>query len=338
LRLPGLGSSKRQVLALIDIIQDLDVLLPVLLALRDRRDVALSLRVSNWLCTENPRTEATLRAAGLRFRWVKRRDLIEGRQPGLRGVDVLLTSSESTHPAHAAAHALTGRANRAGVLTCTVQHGLENIGLLGPGGFGFASQVVFTWHPEALTASLPESIKSRLRHVGRPMLPRPTVEEPAFDVGVFENLHSDAYSEEDRASFHAGLRALGESGLSVLLKPHPAGRWSAGQALPPGSIHLADPAPASSAIARVGRVITTPSTVVLDAALLDRPVALALPGSPLLAGFPILEGPGAWPAFVREPDRQAALRQAFLATVLVPGDAAAAIAATIARGRVAQML
>ena len=107
----GLFAARRpRVLVLIDLVQDIDALLGLLVAIAAVPDLELKVIVSRWLERESPRTAALLRAHGLDFTYVRRREIIEGPAPSLRGVDAVLAASESSHPAHAAGHALAARA------------------------------------------------------------------------------------------------------------------------------------------------------------------------------------------------------------------------------------
>jgi hypothetical protein len=324
-----------RVLAFIDLPQDVEVMSPVLCgATADDGDGwDLKIRVSRWLKAAHPEAVAELMATGLRFRFVRRSEVIEGRAPDLRGVDALLTASESSHPAHTAAHALALRSRASGIRTYTLQHGLENVGL-GMGEPGeIASDVVFSWFPPAMTATLPEEVGSRLVPVGRSRMAVRRRAEPRYAVGVFENLHAERYGEAEREAFLAGFSALAATGAPILLRPHPAGRWSTGLDLGRWpNVLLQLEGGGQAAVESAARIITTPSTVVLDAAQAGRPVALA--GEPPAGGdlyrpFPVLRSPADWSAFAASQHDQAAERQAFLDRVLLPGDAAGRIARTI---------
>ena len=171
---PLLPRQRPRVLAFIDLVQDLDVLLPVLLALRGDPDLSLKVMVSRWLERESPRTSARLKAEGFAFKYVRRHDVIEGRAPSLGGVAAVLAASESSHPAHAAGNALARRADALGLKTYALQHGFEQIGLFGPEAAGaeFASRTVFCWFPpEAAPADLPGATRAKLAHLGRPAPP-----------------------------------------------------------------------------------------------------------------------------------------------------------------------
>ena len=229
----GRGRARPCVLAFVDLVQDIDVLLPVLLAFRAQGEYTVRVRVSRWLAEESPRTAALLRAHGLDFGYVRRRDVIAGTAPSLRGIGAVIAASESSHPAHAAAYALAARAKSAGLKTYALQHGLENIGLFGleVGAAVFESDTVFCWFPQgSIPADLPPATRGKLAHAGRPDPPGGWrgVGEPEFDLGVFENLHWDRYTDADRANFRAGVMAVARAmpASRILLRAHPAGGWA----------------------------------------------------------------------------------------------------------------
>jgi hypothetical protein len=130
--------------------------------------------------------------------------------------------------------------------------------------------------------------------------------------------------------------AAAEPDLLFVLKPHMGGRWftraQGGGALP-GNLWLADFADpqwrrftADAFLAQATAVITTPSTIALDAARYDLPVALATYGIEADNYAPIrrLEGVGDWHGFVaqvRAGNFDMAPQRAFLDSALVAGDA-----------------
>ena len=76
---PLLPRRRPQVLAFVDLVQDVDVLLPVVLALRHDAELSPKVLVSRWLERESPRTAARLQAEGVPFSYARRRDVVEGR-------------------------------------------------------------------------------------------------------------------------------------------------------------------------------------------------------------------------------------------------------------------
>ncbi len=349
-----LGDRRPRVLALVDLVQDIDALLPILLAIAASPRLSLKVVVSRWLQKESPRTEALLRRGDLPFTYARRRDIVEGRAPSLRGVAALVSASESSHPAHVAGHALALRARAQGLKTYALQHGFEQIGLFGPEAAAarFASQTVFCWFPpEAAPRDLPQETRAALEPIGRPVPPggwrRDT--RSTYDLGVFENLHWDRYSDADRTAFKVGLIAVARSlpDLRILLRAHPAGGWSdqLGHELAPfGNIVRSG---AQEARGRLGggaeilrglsRVITTPSTVALDSALAGIPVALAAPGGASYRPLPTLDGPAAWVAFASGEAYDRAVLDQFRSRVLVAGDGAPRIVERLGRDLVETM-
>jgi hypothetical protein len=339
--------ARPRLLVLVDLVQDIDVVLPVLLAIRDSGSFRLDVAVSRWLERESPRTGALLQRQGFSFRWLRRSRIIAGVEPSLRGVSAVLTASESSHPAHAAGHALALAARAKGVPSYTLQHGLENIGLTGveARAGGFASDVVFCWFPPEGTApDLPPETRARLDHVGRPAPPGGWIapEPPVFDLAVYENLHWDRYGEADREAFLAGLRAVAaRPELRIVLRPHPAGAW--GERLGLEFAYFANMTLVGGAEARrslgnltqspglAARVITTPSTIALDAALAGRPVALAADGGSLYRPLKVLASPPDWVEFACSDKPMSGAIEDFKHRVLVEGDAADRIVRRMSR-------
>jgi hypothetical protein len=167
----------------------------------------------------------------------------------------------------------------------------------------------------------------------------------ARTVGVFENLHwhrfSDAYREQLLADLEAA--AAEREDTLFLVKPHHAGRWlstNRGRLRERPNLVVVDPTDsawephtAPSLIASTDLVLTTPSTVALDAARTGRPVAvlgydLELP---LYAPLPIIRSAADLDAFLDgPPDGALRLNEAFLRTAGLPGRADHRIAARIA--------
>ena len=330
--------GKPRVLAFVDLVQDIDVLLPLLVRLKRENFCALDVWVSRWLAAESPRTEALLAAHGVAYRYVRRGDVVAGRSPSLRGVAAVVAASESSHPAHAAGHALALRARSVGARTYLLQHGLENVGLLGleAGDASFASETVFCWFPPGVTpGDLAAGTAASLAHVGRcdPIGGWRRGGPRTFDLGVFENLHWERYDDSDRERFLNSLTATARAlpQARILLRPHPAGGWAdrvSHELAPFPNITPAraidarrDPAGSPDLLQGIQRVITTPSTIALDAALAGLPIAMAVPGGSVYEPLPVLRTLEDWVAFAGGGmDDPAALDQ-FRSRVLVDGDA-----------------
>jgi hypothetical protein len=344
--LGALAHRRPAILAFVDLVQDIDVMAPVLLEIRRRGELRLKIVVSRWLVRESPRTIALLRGYGLDFSLVRRRDVIEGRAPSLRGVKAVIAASESSHPAHAAGHALMLRAGEAGLATYALQHGFEAVGLYGleASSARFAAGTVFCWFPPAeIPPALAAETRAKLAHVGRPS-PPPVPDQPRrFDVGVFENLHWERYGEADRLDFLNGLKAAAEAlpDVSFLLRTHPAGAFAdrLGHELarfqnikrPPAAEARSRLESGADVVLGLGRVITTPSTVALDAAMAGTPVALAVDGGAAYHPLPVLRGPQDWIAFASGGAFDGRSLDQFVSRVLLAGDGAGRVAERVIR-------
>jgi len=331
----------------------------VLTALKARGEARLRLALSEYLLAESPRIASALAAHGLDFTTHPREAIRSGAEPSLTGVDGVLSGADTNTRAHKAGHTLLGRAKAQGLPTFTLQHGLENIGLtykdhLHGEEIRFAAGAIFIWGaPEGLASWVPEETRAKIVPVGSPKAaPRPAA---ALDlrqghwsrvVGVFENLHWHRFSELYLERALEDLDAVAEARPDTLflVKPHHAGRWLArnpGRLAQRPNLVVVDPTDsawephtAPDLIASVDAVLTTPSTVALDAARTGRPVAvlgydLELP---LYEPLPIVRGMAEFDAFLEMPAADALLRnEAFLKRAVLPGRADHRIAAAIAR-------
>jgi hypothetical protein len=353
------------VLAFLDLVQDLDVLIPVLEAMKADPRFSPEVCITDRLATASPRVLRTIVDHGLTPRIVTRKDVIAGKAPALDRVAALLTAAETSHPAHCAAHALASRAMAAGVSTFTFQHGLENIGLTyfaqdldHPGPIRFASAHILTWGAvEALPEEVLPETRARCFATGcsKPVeVSAAALQLPAGahrKVAIFENLHWERY---DTSFVNAFLRDITATawrfpGTLFLVKPHHAARWLAKNAAAlgdrPTNLLLADPADpawepftAGALIGAVDAVITTPSTVALDASRCRCPVAVAgySLDLPVYAPLPILRTTEDWAAFLEglgAPGSDIAARmERFRDRHLVPGEAMPRILDAIAQG------
>ena len=304
-----------------------------------------------------------LREQSIKYTLVDKGEVIAGRSPPLAGVRAVVTATETTLRPHRAAHELVSRANARGIPTITLQHGLDNVGLTYSDevqeieSVRFASRVILTWgKAERLHDRIPPDTRLKCVPVGCPKYPherpRPDPAPAERTVAVFENLHWQRYP---RAMADAFLRDLGATasaatGTQFVVKPHPAGRWLTeryrGPKSFPGNVTIVDPTRTAAPehetpklIRRSLGVITTPSTIALDAAWEGRPIAVA--GYDVdtctYAPLPKLAGPEDWVRFVTGIDTPAirreliALSLRFVDAALLPGDGAANAARVIAR-------
>lgn len=346
---------KPRILIFINLIQDLDLLLPLAAAFGQKPDIDLEVVVTEHSWKESPRIQSLLIGAGIKPKRLPKAAVIGGLQPSLAGVKALITASESTCGPHRAAHELTKRANKNSIPTYTLQHGLENVGLTYSDStypietVRFASQEIFTWGElDTLHPDIPEETRSKCIPVGCPKYTKQTDAEISFPhshnklVAIFENLHWERYDESYRRNFLADVNNTARqfSQTIFLLKPHHAGRWLTdkydGELPNAGNLVIANPlepqwesftAPALLNIADAA--ITTPSTVAMDAARLQKPVAVVGYDLNLLKyqPLPILRRLEEWLNWVDKldtPEEYSTLKRLgdeFLARQTVPGNA-----------------
>ena len=345
-------------LVLMDVFGDLDLMTPLLDALVARGEVRLRIAITDWLAEGSPRTPTELAARGFAFDILSRDTVRAGEVPPLTGVDGLLTGADATARAHKAGHTLATRATAAGLPTFTLQHGFENIGLtykdhVHGEGVRFGSATVFTWSgPEALASWVADETRAKVVPLGDPKasaaparaLPLNQGHWPRT-IGVFENLHWHRFSDAYRAQLLADLEAAAAAHPDTLflIKPHHAGRWlsthrerireQANLVVVDPTDSAWEPHTAPALIAGMDAVLTTPSTVALDAARTGRPVAvlgydLELP---LYEPLPIVRSLADLEAFLAADEGEGLRRnEGFLRRAILPGRADHRIAACIA--------
>ncbi len=352
--------SATAIACVVQVVTDLELVAPIAAAIRARGGTVV-VWVRAKALKKTPELRALLDAKLPGWGELDDDAVAGGAAPDFTGIAALIAPTESNAPAHRFARQLVERAHAHGVRTATLQHGFDNIGLTWfdgdypPGSVDFAAQRIFTWGPEArLHPAVAAATRAKCVAVGcskaaradTPLPPRPDARVPL--IAVFENLHWNRYSESYRAAFVRDLEAAVAAlpGASFFVRPHPAGRWlterSSGKPSRAANLVIAAPddrrfaawtTPALLALAQ--GVITTPSTVALDAARAGRPVAvaaydLALPD---YAPLPMMRGVADWTRFAAAVATPAAPRSlleghaaAFVARACVEGDGAARIA------------
>ncbi len=346
---------KPRILFFMHLVQDLDLLEPLILKAAEGGECTPVVCLTDRLHRRSSRVRSFFAFARIDRRIVPYVAAFFGLAPSLKGFDALVTAAESSARPHRVAHVLTHRANRLGLCTYTLQQGFENIGLtyfkgkVAHENVTFASKKIFIWGPmRSLHAQVSVEVRSRCVPVGctkrilpdTPILKRP--EACVRLVSVFENLHRELYSRDYRESFLADIaKATNDfSQVTFFVKPHVTSREFIGQwrqlAARTSNVILADPADpqwepftAPDILAISDAVITTPSTVALDAARAGLPAALWDYGLGLTQYDPLprlmsFQGLGDFLNSLDRPaDRDALARMAaaFAEKVVVRGDA-----------------
>ena len=345
---------------MLDLVQDLDLLLPIAIGIQQHPDLTLKVVATGRVLKKSPRIQTSFAAAGIKVHSVFYKAVLKGALPSLKGVAAVIAATETTAGPHRIARALAQRANKAGIVTYTLQHGYENIGLNYTDDvypfekIRFASQHVLIWgDPAQLPAETPFENRQKCVGVGCPKPIHPDQDLPQLHHGrkhliaIFENLHWERYSDAYRNQMLEDIATVAQRfpQITFLIKPHPAGLWLSKQSddcLPEGdNIWVIDPrleqwqaytAPAFLAVADAA--ISTPSTVVLDAARMGKPVAVAVYDLPLPNYVPLLrlKDLSDWCRFIQmacsESSDSEVLREQgriFVAQNLMPGDSVARI-------------
>jgi hypothetical protein len=269
----------------------------------------------------------------------------------------LLTISETNLAPHKFTHHLTKLANSAGLFTATIQHGFENVGLTYSdevhdiNSIRFASQKIFIWGSrEQLHPNITPANKKKCLPVGCPKLNviksvnhRDSLANAYLAIGIFENLHWHRYSDEYREFFLKSICSLAKSfpNINFLIKPHIAGMWLTtrylGELPKINNLIIVDPndpqwegTTASELFGSLIATITSPSTIALDAARANIPVAIVAHELDLENYEPLpliynIEDLHAFVSDVLDTNRSQMLQknsQKFLDRVLIPGNAA----------------
>lgn len=359
---PRLETANAQILVVLHLIQDLDLALPIIKALKEQHGLQVHVLASTVLVKKSPRVLVTLREQHIPFRIMSEDDLVDVDFP--RDTAVMLTVTETNLGPHRFSRRLTELARKKGMFAATLQHGYENVGLT----YGdaehpiksvdFAADRIYIWGP---ISSLHQDVSRQTRERCVPVgCPKPShaptanldqwIPENATVIGIFENLHWKRYSDAYRSAFVECVQTLADNfpQLVFLVKPHHAGLWLThrhrGNRPQSTNMVIADPqtAPwerhtASALLGRMRCVITTPSTVALDAARMGLPTAvfsfdLALTNySPL----PLIREPSQAMSFVEHCSTSDVtdLRRAstaFVDRAILAGDAAQRIADDLA--------
>jgi hypothetical protein len=326
------GNPKPKVLIFIHLIQDLDLVLPLLLRLNKRNDLTPQVCILDKVLDQSPRVKTTLTTLKVKYSKVSKLGILAGLEPNLMGIKGLITAAESTVNPHKAAYFLTQRANQLGIFTYTLQHGFENIGLNysdevhSIDSIHFASQKILIWGDVAmLSKNIHIETKSRCISVGCPKEVSPIsakIELPGrrkYLIAVFENLHWHRYNEDYRQYFLNDIEkmAIKFPETTFLLKPHHAGKWLTdrykGNLPYADNIIIADPNnpvwepfTAPAIINDADAVVTTPSTVAIDAARVGCPVSIVGYGLDLAnyCPLPIINNTEDWISFIEQIQNQ----------------------------------
>lgn len=322
----GARQPRSTVAVVIHLMQDFDLALPILMEIKRSQHLCAQAWVSLSVLETSPRVWKGLRRHDLDFRILDDQADVDLEPIRSRDIGAMLTVAETNQSPHRFPHRIASLANEMGIPTYTMQHGYENIGLTYTDKrypieqIAFASKAIFTWgHPGLLHPSVTETTRAKCIPVGcckvvpSEVMGLPVPVNGARVIGIFENLHWDRYDRSYAERFIQDTQSVAfrHPEILFLVKPHHAGQWLTSRyhgAVPSApNLIIADPAhpdweqfTASQLINSLDGVITTPSTVALDAARAGKPVAVVGYGLDLSVyrPLPVLTGSEDWMAFL----------------------------------------
>jgi hypothetical protein len=204
----------------------------------------------------------------------------------------LVAGSESSLPHHAETHEVF-RIAPPGFLRVTLQHGFECVGFLQSREHSaahgrnvtFAADVLCGWCEAPVLDTMPQSERSKLYVTGpSTVLQRMGGEEGPSGTGgglVCENLHSvrlrtaGGFRTAFMDDFFEFAAALGDYGLPLALRPHPAGQYTLKNKVElPENVVINNLPIYRAGLKSYQFGISAPSTIVLDMVLADVPTAV----------------------------------------------------------------
>ena len=345
--------TKRLVL-LISRVPDVDLLHPIYERVQGIPDLEVETWILKKVLRRYPSVEKILKERRQPINFIVSYSNMGVALSKLTEIDALLNTVESSYSKQKIPSWLVQLANALGICTYTMQHGFENIGLtwIGtefPKNIYFFAKEIFTWGPvEHLTSATPAT---RQKSIGVGVTNLEIKDGYQYElaiqkgiIGIFENLHFRRFDDNYIKCFFENLSKIADefSQFNFLIKPHPViakritplHKTKLEELSEKNNIQVLDPADSklTNMLLRTSlSIITTPSTIALDAALVGIPVAVVrnkdtLPYEKLYNPLPLLDTYTDWSDFLngvlKYPDKYFQLNSKFLNRVIIPGDAA----------------
>lgn len=289
--------SKPQAVFLFDLIQDINVLRPIIaiLAAETRLDMLFLIseklprrdRTGVWMA-EIAELASLVRARTARFdsAFAAHREM-QGRS------GLIMSASETDLVAHEVNHhVFLGAPNS--YIRITIQHGHECVGfrqnreqtIFHGSEIRFAADIVCGWGPIEAMEHLCRSERSKYFELGPPMMldrliRKSKVDKAATTGLVCENLHSvrmrttGAFQKTYLDTIQQFADGQGKLGRSIALRPHPGGQFVIKNNVElPANVTLANAAMYKTDLTRFAYGISSPSSVVIDMVLAGIPTAV----------------------------------------------------------------
>lgn len=296
--------AKKNIVILISRPQDIALLSDICSHARQRQDIILDTWILSSCYKRDPGVRSELTHNGITITKVVGYMDIPWLAARLLKIDCVLNTRESTAGRYRLTDMIVDMANAAGAHTYTLQHGFENPGLtyyddVQDKSIKFASRHILTWGaPESLPAWVSEQTRRKCIGVGCPKSLTETVTSGLSDplpgkdkpfIAVFENLQWRRFDSIYISRFLHALDQISRqrTEFTYVLKSHPGAAKSRTSEITQilsdmDNVMVIDfldstiDRPSTSLLLNhAAAVITTPSTIAIDAALAGVPVALA---------------------------------------------------------------
>jgi len=290
-------AKTRSICILIQLQQDLDLLAPIIKKAISS-DIKVDCLLYYKLRNTSPRMIGTLKELQVPFSFLHpKKDFLKAFWILLK-CDSVVSAVETSARPHSFTHFYTRIANLLFKKTITMQHGMENIGLTYSDSdfpikdVNISSKNILIWgDTKSLHEDIPKKTLQKCIPFGCPKDFAPTQVLPKFGektIAVFENLHWNRYPEIFRNNFINDFIYSAEKfpDVTFVIKPHHCGKWLTERSnlnlkFPKNVVVLNpaepqwEPYTGPSIIANSDIVITTPSTIALDAAMMQKPTLIA---------------------------------------------------------------
>ncbi len=323
--------SARSAVFLIDLVQDINVLRPLVhMATRDFGFDTLLLVSAKFSARDldgiwRNELDQMAAATGARIEHFESDWQASAR---LESEELLFSASESSLPNHATTHGVFRHASGR-YIRVTVQHGFECVGFRQSNDHDsahgtvatFAADILCAWSPIERLTSLSPSQRAKVAVTGPTsvlQLPAGPFERPTDAPGlVCENLHSvrlngaSHVKGEFVAAFNAFAELMAKRSRNIALRPHPGGQYALKHKLAlPKNVRVRNDPGYRLDLRQFCYGISPPSSVLFDMLLAEIPTAVWRDSrrsvdASAYDGLPMVSGPDEWADFVTAAERDA---------------------------------
>lgn len=313
---------------LFDLIQDINVLRPIVRVLASETRCDLLLLVSHKLRRRDRTGVWAAELAELAQQTGARMETFDSTLLAVRHLQgrhgLIFSASETDLPAHEINHDVF-RAAPSGYVRVTVQHGFECVGFrqnceqtIAHGDqVRFAADVLCGWGPVEGMTHLCASERAKYVELGPTMVLDRLFDRPRREPGpqlglVCENLHSVRMrtTGDFQETYIDAIRQFAASeareGRKLALRPHPGGQFVIKNAVAlPATVELANVAMYKTDLKRFAFGISAPSSVLIDMVMAGIPTAVWTDSDRVIdtsayAGLTQVSGVEEWAAFARQ--------------------------------------